>query len=222
MSKRAKVEKAILDFLDLWVPNTGNRELYIEKFKKMSDKQFQKMMEDFREGKDVLRAVVPNFRKAKITVEHNFNVAKTINHDFLEQCWLTSDKTGIEYLTPQKYMVVSLPLRRQSQLLTKKIAIPKDNNSVDLLTGQPTRGSKGSAITAPEAQILNSLGLESTLTELMSIRGGNRAAMDAFDQSIYLTGVGDDVAAANAGGTAKSNETFAMYLRGMHISNTVT
>ena len=221
MSNRKAVEKEIIKMMDAWVPGSGNKELYISKFKSMSDSDFDKMMLSFKNEEDTLRVVIPNFKKSKITVEHNFKVAKSIGHSFLERCWLTSSETGLEYLTPHEYLVVKLPLRRQSQLLFKKLQVPKNNNAVDSLTGQATGESKGSAITAPESQILMSLGMERTLEETMKIRGGDRASMVAFDKSIIETGIGDADQATASGGIVKSNEALALYLNGLHISNTV-
>lgn len=222
MGNRKKIESEILRMMDAWVPGSGNRELYVAKFKAMSDSQFEQMMKDFRDGTDVLRAVLPNGVKNGVTVEHNIKIAKTMGHSFLERIWLTSEQTGQEYLTPQRYLVLQLPLRRQVQLLFKKISVPKNNDSVDHLTGQATgRDSKGSSITAPEAQILYSLGLTSTIEETMKIRGGDRKAMDAFDKAIINEGKGDIEQAKLAGGTVKANDALAMYLNGLHISNQI-
>ena len=207
--------------MDMWLPNSGNSELYKAKFKGMDNGEFEAMMASFRDGEDTLRATVPNFEKARVTVEGNLKVAAKLGHNFLERLWLTSDKTGITYLTPQSYLTVKLPLRRQSQLLFKKMRIPKNNNTVDSLTGQATGESKGSSITAPEAQILNSLGLTSTLEELMKVRGGDATSHDAFNKMIYETGTGDVESATSLGGTVKVNDTFGSYLNGLHISNTI-
>ena len=221
MGSRKQVEKEIIKMIGDWLPGTGNAELYKEKFKGMSDKQFDDMMVRFRDGTDTLRAVVPNYKKSPITLKHNFKIAKQLGHSFLERCWFTSEESGVEYLSTHEYLIVQLPLRRQSQLLFKKLRVPETNSKADALTGQATGTSRASAITAPETQIMMSLGLENTITETMKVRGGDRAAMSALDRSVIETGTGSISRSAEAGDGVKVNSTLSMYLTSMHVSNRV-
>lgn len=221
MSNRKKAEKLILEFISDIDPGKDNIDLYKDKFKEMSDKEFDELMTAFETGDDFLRLVVPNGSEKQLSLDHVFKVAKKYKHEFLESIWITDDKTGVRYLTPPKYLTVTLPVRAQNQLLMKKISIPKNNDTIDLTTGQPTGDSKGSAISLPEAQLLMSMGLEETLLETMKIRGGDSKAMSVFDKSIYETGVGDSEAAMATGTKVRSAESLYYYMAGMGIKTDI-
>lgn len=62
--------------------------------------------------------------------------------------------------------------------------MPKDNKTIDATTGQATGASKGSRITLPELQLLDSMGLEQSLVELMKVRGGDLGAYRAYSASL--------------------------------------
>jgi hypothetical protein len=117
--------------------------------------------------------------------------------------------------------VVDLVLRRQAQLLVKKISIPEDNKSVDDFTGQPTGKSKGSKISYPETQILAALNLDNNLTELLKFRGGDVKGFDAMNNSISKTGGVSLASIEKLGTRVKSTETLHTLLTCMHIGNTL-
>ena len=218
---RKKAEAELLRLVGAIENNSTNFNvnLYKETLKGMSDTEFKKMMQSFRDGEDYIRIIEPNFRKnGGISIENNVKVAKTLGKDFFQQVWMVDPATQTKYLTPFKYLLLMLPLRRQSQALMTKISVPKDNKSVDVLTGQPTMSSKGGKLSIPDTQVLYSLGLTEVLREGLKGRGGDRGAMNAIDNDIIETGQSNLSNAYEHGTGVKSTQTFDNYLKGMHIT----
>lgn len=219
VAKRAAAEKEILDFMKLWKGGRHMVELYKERFKRMSDKQFDELMEAYNDESDYLRAVIPNSGDIKLTVEDNLKAADAIGHDFFERCWFVDEQTGHEYLTNHEFFTTALPLKNQIQLLFKKISVAKDNKSIDMLSGQVTGDSKGGGISKPEAQILYGLGLSESLKEPFKARGGDRTTQLAFDKALHETGESDIDAAIGLGGKVQSRVMLSMWLKAQHIDN---
>jgi len=213
----------ILKYIEKLLPGSKNSELYANMFKEMSDKQFDEFMHGLDDGSTKLSIIAPNFSEQKLSIDRNFDIAKELNHNFFERIWMGGDDKGTpSYLSPIPYLVIDIPLRRQAQLLEKKISIPEDNKSVDDLTGQPTGKSKGSKISYPETQILASLDLENTLNELLKFRGGDVQGFDAMNNSISKTGGVNLESIEHLAGGVTSTETLKILLQSAHLDNTLT
>jgi len=115
---RKAAQKFIIEQISQIVPSSENGKLYEDMFKGMSDREFDLLMRQLEEGTTILPLIIPNMNKSKLDTTRNIKLARKLGHEFYEQLWLTDPATGKEYLTPLKYMVVTLPLKRQSQLLT--------------------------------------------------------------------------------------------------------
>lgn len=219
MGNRKAAEAVILKGLRLLDPSGKNAEMTKELFASMSDKQFDEYMIAIEEGRDYVSMVYENLQHSQITVENNLKAAEALGHDFWEQIWVTDSATGKAYLTPKKYMVIDLPVRRQIQMLKKKISIPDDNRHIDDLTDQPTGVSKGSSLSAPEIYVLYSKGMDKSIIEMIKYRGGDAKGMTAMDRSIRETG-GVNLAFLDQQGTrVKSTQTLSTLLSGMHLDN---
>ena len=175
-SNRKAAEDFIIEMINKILPDGTNATIYRDLFASMDDKKFDDFMASIESGNSRLAIITPNLAKEKLTVERNLELAKELGHNFFERIWMDSGDDTPRYLTTMPYLIVDLPLRRQAQLLVKKISIPEDNKSIDDFTGQPTGKSKGSKISYPETQILAALNLEQTLTELLKFRGGDSGA----------------------------------------------
>lgn len=219
---RRAAEKEILTWIEELLPGSGNTAMYKELFAGMSDKEFDAFMVKLEKEEIDLTIIAPNMGEFKLTVERNFEVAKKLNHNFFERIWMDDGNDVPPYLTPIKYLIVDLPLRRQAQLLTKKISIPKDNHSVDNLTGQPTGKSKGSKMSYPETQIMAAMGLDQNLVEMLKYRGGDLRGFNAMNTSLSKTGGVSLDALDKLGTKVKSTQTLNTVLVSMHISNTLT
>jgi hypothetical protein len=203
------------------IAGEDNKKLYEDLFSGMDDKEFDQFVLDLETGKKKLAVISPNFSKNKISVEKNLKVAKELGYDFFKRVWIPAKNGVPAYLTPMKYMVVTLPIRRQAQLLDKKISIPEDNNSVDNMTGQPTGKSKGSKVSYPEVQVLAAMNMEHSLHELMKFRGGDAKGFNAMNTIISRTGEVSQKHIEPYSGVVKSTHSLKVMLTGMHLKNTL-
>lgn len=218
---RKAAQAVILEYIEKLLPGSKNTQIYTEMFAAMSDKQFDEFMKKIEEGQVRLAIVAPNLEEPKLTIERNLALAKELGHEFFERVWIDPGNEVPPYLSPIKYLVVDLPLRRQAQLLVKKISIPEDNRSIDDFTGQPTGKSKGSKISYPETQIMAALNLDNSLVEMLKYRGGDIKGFNAMNAAIAKTGGVSLKAIEPLAGTVKSTQTLSVFLTCMHLQNTL-
>lgn len=221
MSNRKAAEQFIIKYIDALMPGSENKSIYENFFKKMSDEEFDAFMAKLKQGKAKLSIIAPNFGKQKLNVKRNLDLAKELGHNFFQRIWVDGKGERPTYLTPIPYMVVDLPLRRQAQLLIKKISIPEDNKTIDMVTGQPTGPSKGSKISYPELQVLAAMGLDNSLVELLKFRGGDTKGFIAMNKMISLRGGVSLNAIERFAGGVESTKTLKAFLTAMHLSNTL-
>jgi hypothetical protein len=219
---RKKAEASILADIEALLPGSENTQIYKDLFASMSDKQFDELMTRIEEGSVRLAVVAPNLNEKKLSIERNLKLAKEWGHNFFERIWIDEGGDVPAYLSPIPYLVVDLPLRRQAQLLVKKISIPENSKSVDDFTGQPTGASKGSKISYPELQILAALNLDSNVTEMIKFRGGDVKGFNAMNAMISKTGGVSLKAIESLGTQVKSTETLSIMLTCMHLSNSLS
>jgi hypothetical protein len=221
MANRKAAEAYIIKWIDRLLPGSSNAQMYRDRFAEMSDAQFDEFMKGLKAGDIKLAIIAPNLNEPKLETKRNLDIAKEIGYEFFEQIWMHPEDGSPAYLTPKKYLVYDLPLRRQAQHLVKKISIPEDNKSVDDLTGQPTGKSKGSKISYPEIQVLAALDLPHSITEWIKYRGGDRKGFNALNDSISKTGSASQEAIAPLAGGVESTKTLHTLLTCMHLSNTL-
>lgn len=219
MSKRSDVTNFIAEAIDKILPDGFNKKRILDFLNQKTDKEFEEYLINLKSGKERLTIIAPNGREIKLDLERNFKVAKEYNIDFFKRIWFDTPDGKGRYLSEDKYMVVKLPVRRQAQLLVKKISIPEDNKSIDALTGQPAGKSKGSRISYPEVQMLAAMGLNNTLSEFMKYRGGDIKGFNAMNTMIQRTGGVSLRAIEPYAGKVKSTETLSSYLTAMHLQN---
>lgn len=217
MGDRKAATAFLLKWIDAILPGSPNKAIYQARLEKLSDKAFDELMHKLASGEETLSIIAPNFDDKKLTIENNLKVAKELGHNFFQRLWLTDNITGRTYLTPVRYLVIDLPLRRQQQMLVKKIKIPEDNRHVDELSGQPTGPSKGRKISFPELQILFAQNMDKSLTELIKLRGGDEKAFNAMNNEIISRGGVSMDKIASAGTKVKSTETLETLLKAMHL-----
>lgn len=219
MSKRSEVTNFIAEAIDKILPDGFNKKQILDFLNQKTDKEFEEYLINLKSGKERLTIIAPNGREIKLDLERNFKVAKEYNINFFKRIWFDTPDGKGRYLSEDKYMVVKLPVRRQAQLLVKKISIPEDNKSIDALTGQPAGKSKGSRISYPEVQMLAAMGLNNTLSEFMKYRGGDIKGFNAMNTMIQRTGGVSLRAIEPYAGKVKSTETLSSYLTAMHLQN---
>ncbi len=218
---RKEAEAFLTEYIDKIAPGGQNKKLYEDKFAAMSDEEFDDMIDGLEKGTVHLAAVAPNFSEVRLTMANNFAVADELGHEFFQRVWVPAKDGLPSYLTPVPYLVLDLPVRRQAQLLEKKISIPAHNNSVDDLTGQPTGASRGSKISYPETQVLASAGLKECLLELLKYRGGDERGFMAMNTMIARTGGVSLNAIEPFAGGVKSTSAVKSMLAGMQLLATL-
>lgn len=185
----------------------------------LTDEEFDQYMQALDDGSEIISIAIPNLGTDKLELERLLKVAEKLDLKLFEQLWLTDAKSGVTYLTPEEYLVVDLPLRRQQQMLAKKISIPDNNRHIDEMTGQVTGDSKGASLSMPELQILRSQGLDRPVLEMIKVRGGDAKAFRAINRQLIETGTAHLDSVLNAGTRPKSTETLSTLLKGMHVYN---
>lgn len=216
---RKKAEAFIFEYINKLDKTGTNLKIYQDRFKEMSNKDFDEMMSNIKEGSYTLPLYAPNQGRVKLSSKLAIKVARELGHEFFERLWLTDNVTGETYLTPIKYMVLDLPLRRQQQLLIKKMSIPSVDMTMDALTNQVTGDSKGASLSFPELQVLAANEMNKSIEEMIKVRGGDIKAYNQFRHSVMNTGSGSLESAGRTEGKVKSTETLSSLLKGMHLDN---
>ncbi len=218
---RKAAENYIISQINLIVGDHSNAALYQEMFHNMSDTQFDAYMSDLESGKKYLVVIVPNMGKTKLSVDRNLQIAKKLGVDFFQRIWFTQEDSQEKYLSPIPYMVLDLPIRRQSQLLDKKMSIPEYQETVDVFTNQPAGKSKGGRVAYTELQVLTAMGLDNCIIELIKMRGGDEGGYRAMSQSLKETGNVDLTVLEKYSTGVQSTRTLKTFLTGAHLQNTL-
>jgi hypothetical protein len=219
LGNRKAAEAFVYKAVEALLPGGGNAELYQAYFAKMTDAEFDDWIGMLERNEAQLRLIAPNLTKVTLDFKRNLAVADKYNVKLYQRAWLTDPKTGDTTLTPKKYLTVHLPIRRQQQLLTKKISIADDNLHIDELTGQPTGVSKGATLSFPEMQLLYAKGLTNTTLEFIKLRGGDAKAFNEMNRQIVQTGTANVAEILRMNTRVTSTVSLSIILTGMHLSN---
>lgn len=219
--RRKEAESFILTYLKKITGSDENPEIYKKIFAAMNDKDFEQFIKDLESGEKFLVVIVPNFGKVSLDVERNLAIAKDLKHEFFQKLVIEGQGEIPTYLTPIPYLVVDLPVRRASQLLIKKISVPKHNKVIDSLTGQPTGESKGAKISYPELQVAAAMGLENCMVELMKYRGGDVRGGAALNGMISRYGRANLRTLSQFASGVESTATLKTFLTAAHLKSTL-
>lgn len=202
------------------LPGSQNTKISKDYLESLNDEQFESLVAAIESGTTIIPLYTPVLSNPKLTVERNLAVAEQWGVEFFQQVRLTDPTVpNVTLLTPKRYPILFLPIRRQAQTIAKKMSVPLDNNSIDDMTGQVTGDSKGSALTFPELQALNAQGLTECITEFMAVRGGNTEAYTRMDQAIVDLGSTTLTDSLADGTRPRATETLSTLLRSAHIQN---
>lgn len=218
---RAKAESFILKYIEKLAPKSANYSMYKKLFESMNDKQFEEFIDDLANKKKFLCITDPNFKSNGITVENNLKIAEELGHDFFQNIWIEGQEDSPTYLTPVKYMVVDLPVKRASQTLMKKIKVPEHNRVIDTLSGQPTGDSKGAKLSYPEIQVCAAMGMDQTMEELLKFRGGDNKGWSAYNGMIHKYGKANLKVLENYSSGVESTKQLKTFLSCMLLKNSL-
>lgn len=218
---RAAAEAFIIENIKAILPNCSDVERYQAYFKSLNDAEFGQYIDDLKTGKKFLTITAPNFGSENLSLERNFALADKLGHDFFHRLWVKGEEGMPSYLTPVKYLVVSLPFRIPSQRLDKKKSIPVSQRVTNALTGQPTGDSKGASISYPEIRVCAAMGLDNSLVELLKYRGGDQRGYAAFNASLIRTGRASQDALKYFASGVESTARLKTFLTACHLGNTL-
>lgn len=214
-ASREKAEKELYKYVTEIDPSGINTGLLKKHVPKLTDEQFLKMCDDG------IPLYQPLEGKTKITTTNNIRVASMLGVELEDYIWLPEPKTGLVQRTIYKHVVLTLPWRRQTQIIDKKISVAKNDKIRDKITGQVTGPSKASGISFQEGYVMYSQGETTSLREFIHARGGNDKLNRAFYQSIRNTGRGRiDIPGAELT-ASKTAKTWGHIWRSMHIGNNI-
>lgn len=219
MGNRTKTQEFILNMIRDIARDSdkANYNLYKEMFDKMNDKQFDEFMVKLKNGDVTLSIIKDNSRPYGITLENNFAMAKKLGFDFFQNIKVSGSKELPDYITPNKYLVYKLPIKRAAQLLSKKISIPTGASKIDTLTGQVTGEDKAAKLTMPELQILSGYGAKMSILELMKTRGGDLGEGNAMTNLLFRDGFVTQASLRQYQTQVVSTKTLVSYFAAMHI-----
>lgn len=204
------------------IDKTGeNLAYWKEKLTGMTDAQFDTFVDEIEKENIYFSISIPNFNGKSFSVAELLVIGEKLGHKFFESVWLTDKITGICYLSVEKYLILDMPVRRQSQTWLNKISLASDSDSVDTLSGQVTGDSKSSRLSFVELQILNFTGCDRTIEELAKPRGGDLVAGANLEKQILDTGEGSLDAPGMDTGSVKSVDVQAAIFRACHLENTL-
>ncbi len=181
MGNRKKVEEWVLSVINQIDPSGNNTRIYKEKvFGPMTDKDFDQYIQDLKSGKRFSVIYAPNYGPVKLNLERNMKIAEKMGHSFFEKIWIEGKPDVPTQLTPVPAFVILTRVRRQAQLVTKGVSVPKNMRTINVMTGQPTGESQSAKISMPELQMCASAGLLKSMEELMKWRGGDNRGSAAL------------------------------------------
>ncbi len=220
-TNRKAATEFILKYLTAMTPKGETVKHYEERFKGMSDKEFDEFMKRLESGEEYLVLLAPNFGDSGLSVQNNLKIAKQLGHDFFQRLWIGAQGNNPAYLTPIKYMIVDLPLRRASQLLIKKLSVAAHSKTVDALTGQPTGDSAAAKISKPELEVLAAMGCDNSIVEMIKYRGGDLKGHTAMNAMIDRYGNASLKTLANFSSGVESTRTLKTFLTSAHLKNNI-
>lgn len=216
---RKAAQAQILEDLGVLDKTGENVAFYKAYLEGMTDAQFDQYIDRLDKEEEYIQMKVPNFKGKDLTFEQILAAGDKLGFKFFERVWITDRATGVVSLSNHEYMILVLPLRRQSQSLFGKMSTAEDNSHIDTLTDQPTGESKTSSLSFVETQVLSNQGVDRALEELLRVRGGNLKALARFEQQFLEHGSASLDATGMEAGKVKSVQTAAIYLRAMHLDN---
>lgn len=210
---RKQIEAFILKYVNKIDPSGENKRFYEERFVTMTDKDIEKLIS----GR--LPIFMPNGWKVKIDHFKNIEIGRELGYEFRQHLFLTDPRTGVCAKTKYKHMILELPVRRQSQMIDKKISIPEHSRTIDKTTGQVVGPSKGSSFSFPQTYVLYGKGYDATLHEFLVARGGDIKAGQVIDRNIRATGHSSLKFEGSDRTRVKSTQTTGVIFQSMHLGS---
>ncbi|QHJ76704.1 MAG: hypothetical protein [Bacteriophage sp.] len=220
--KRKKVQDYIMNLLKSVSPKDRlNKKRYTEFFEKLTDAEFDTWMNDIRSGKTKLYYIQKNGQDADALLSENdiIDTANKIGVELEQRVNIWDSSQQRYYKTPYKYLILQVPVRRLKQNLLSKMSVPDGDTKINPTTGQVVKPDKAASVSMTEAQTIASKGLSKTLTELLTVRGGDVTSYGNY--KALLEDMGDvslkELNLTNS--TVRSVSVTRAYLQAMGLDN---
>lgn len=222
MTPRQQATEYLLHWVQEIDPSGHNKAIMEKELASLTDEQFSQLMDDYLADKDRPCIYAPNFGPVNLDVERNLEIGKRIGHEFFSQLVVgSSDPDTPTYITPPKYLVLDMPWRRTVQLQQEGISVAEHNNSVDQRTGAVTGASAASKLSAPEMGVLAAMGMDNTIKELASVRGGDEGGWAAMEAMFQRDGEASLSQISQFATGPESVKALSSLLTSMHIANSL-
>lgn len=221
MGNRVKATDVAVSLMAELFPKSGNDTMLRADLDRLSDAEFDALMEKIRLGVPMISATLPNLMSPVVKNFDLLAVAKKWGVEFFQNIEMEDPETKEIFTTPIRYMVIREVIPRLQQMIEDKQSIPDDSSHIDDLTGQVTGPSKGSRISFQELNNMASTGADVSILEMVSVRGGDQDANRKLENDILMTGTGTVEAAKAFGSGVTSTKNFATLLRVAHLDNTL-
>ena len=218
---RVEVTEWFMDKIRKLQPGNSNIEMYNTYFSSLSDSEFTELMEKLKNGEITLPYYAANLHDKDIGVEDSLKVGDELGIEFFQRLWITDEVSGIKYLTPEKYLILYLPIRRQAQHVSKGKSVAETNTFTDSMTGQAAGPSRTSRLSLPEIMNLEAAGLKNAILELINVRGGNIEAFRLSKRRTLDSGSYTLKEMEELDTRPTATATLHSFLLGMHLSNNV-
>lgn len=213
---RKKIEANTIKWLDKVDTSGANSRLYKTLFKTMTDKALVQLCNT------AIPIYEPPGSDVKIDHVRNIEIARELGYEFRQRLWLTDEKTGQVQLTIYKHFVLDIPVRRQSQLINKKMSTAEHGRNIDHTTGQTVgKQSKSSGFSFPQTFVMYTKGYDETLKELIKTRGGDLEHWRNVERNLRETGSSTINTPGSQFSTTKSVQTLSALLKAMHVGNNI-
>ena len=214
-TKRKKITDLILKTLITMDPDGSNRDLYKDKFSKMSDKDFETFIKSIKDKKQKINIYIPNM-KVTLKTDDLIKTGDNLGIKFFKKIKIYDDISKRYMELPNEYLNIKVPIKRVKQHLTNKMSIPSSDKKISNITEQVLKPDKSSNLSQIELQTLLSKGLIDTAQEMFSIRGGNQERYTTFKNELFTSGT------ANLGKSttrAEASNVVNIMLKAMHIES---
>lgn len=218
---RKAAEKFWLDLMRDITKGGYNATVYEALFKQMNDKQFEEFIIQIEAGKQ-LSIWVDNQNPDEYPVYDSIiKLCDKLGLAIEQHLVFYDQDTGLEYETPETFVVGTAETRKQRQMWVKKFGAAKDDTKIDDLTGQVFGDSRGTGISIPEVRVLKTLGLDLMARELYDVKGGDLGALDEYRRSIQETGQATVKGSLKQGTGVRSLMTAGKLMAGRHLENNI-
>lgn len=175
--KRKKIEELVINFMNTFDPSGINSNAYKEKFKKMSDADFTKMIENFKNKEEYFRATTIPY-KNDIKMNDIKKTAKLIKVPLFEKVALPFENpNGEVYWTQHEVATGYVHMKRTQQTVAKKNSMSIHIDKRNPLTGQVVQDSKNARMSDMENIALVTLNNSpNTVKEFLGPRSDNLKA----------------------------------------------